>query len=156
IGRYVCNTLDEASASQDSAIHSDARPFDFIVIGGGSFGAVAATHLFDIDASHRHRVLVLEAGPLALPEHVQNLPASRSTIPEFSFGSMPRIRKARTCPPTAIQRCSRMSLTMLRGLPPTPGSRSRSTRTPQVSINNSQTTDFINPRNNVVTDAPGL
>jgi len=25
-----------------------------------------------------------------------------------------------------------------------------------VSINNSQTTDFINPRNNVVTDAPGL
>jgi choline dehydrogenase-like flavoprotein len=74
IGRYVCNTLDEASASQDSAIHSDARPFDFIVIGGGSFGAVAATHLFDIDASHRHRVLVLEAGPLALPEHVQNLP----------------------------------------------------------------------------------
>jgi len=34
IGRYVCNTLDEASASQDSAIHSDARPFDFIVIGG--------------------------------------------------------------------------------------------------------------------------
>ena len=25
-----------------------------------------------------------------------------------------------------------------------------------VSINNSQTTDFINPRNNTVTDAPGL
>ena len=25
-----------------------------------------------------------------------------------------------------------------------------------VSINNSQTTDFINPRNNVVTDEPGL
>lgn len=75
IGRYVCNTLDEATASQDLAIHSDARPFDVIVIGGGSFGAVAATHLFDIDASHRHRVLVLEAGPLALPEHVQNLPS---------------------------------------------------------------------------------
>jgi hypothetical protein len=35
---------------------------------------VAATHLFDIDNVHRHRVLVLEAGPLALPEHVQNLP----------------------------------------------------------------------------------
>lgn len=75
IGRYVCNTLDEATASQDLAIHSDARPFDVIVIGGGSFGAVAATHLFDIDASHRHRVLVLDAGPLALPEHVQNLPS---------------------------------------------------------------------------------
>ena len=74
IGRFVCNTLDEARASQDAAIHPDARPFDYIVIGGGSFGGVAATHLFDIDNSHRHRVLVLEAGPLVLPEHVQNLP----------------------------------------------------------------------------------
>jgi hypothetical protein len=74
IGRYVCNTLDEAMASQDSGIHPDARPFDLIVVGGGSFGGVAAAHLFDIDASHRHRVLVLEAGPLALPEHVQTLP----------------------------------------------------------------------------------
>jgi hypothetical protein len=74
IGRYVCNTLDEVKASQDSSIHHDVRPFDCIVVGGGSFGGVAATHLFDIDGSHRHRVLVLEAGPLALPEHVQNLP----------------------------------------------------------------------------------
>ncbi len=74
IGRYVCNTVEEALASQDRATHADARPFDFIVIGGGSFGAVAATHLFDIDSSHRYRILVLEAGPLALPEHVQNLP----------------------------------------------------------------------------------
>ena len=38
IGRYVCNTLDEAKASQDSSIHPDARPFDIIVVGGGSFG----------------------------------------------------------------------------------------------------------------------
>jgi Domain of Unknown Function (DUF1080)/GMC oxidoreductase len=74
IGRYVCNTLDEATASQDTGSHPDARPFDIIVIGGGSFGGVAATHLFDIDTSHRYRVLVLEAGPLVLPEHVQNLP----------------------------------------------------------------------------------
>ena len=28
IGRYVCNTFDEAKASQDPAIHPDARPFD--------------------------------------------------------------------------------------------------------------------------------
>ena len=27
IGRYVCNTLDEATASQDSSIQHDARPF---------------------------------------------------------------------------------------------------------------------------------
>jgi Domain of Unknown Function (DUF1080)/GMC oxidoreductase len=75
IGRYVCNTLDEAKASQDRSVHPDARPFDVIVIGGGSFGAVFATHLFDRDVSHRRRILVLEAGPLALPEHVQNLPS---------------------------------------------------------------------------------
>ena len=74
IGRYVCNTFGEAKASQDVALHVDARPFDIIVIGAGSFGSVAATHLFDIDSSHRHRILVLEAGPFALPEHVQNLP----------------------------------------------------------------------------------
>ncbi len=78
IGRYVCNALDEAVASQDKAVHADARPFDFIIIGGGSFGAVAGTHLFDIDSSHRYRVLVLEAGPIALPEHVQNLPPDLS------------------------------------------------------------------------------
>src|SRR5262249_14769008 len=74
IGRYVCNTLDEATASQDFAIHSDARPFDVIVIGGGRFGAVDATHLADISASIPLRVLVLDAGPLALPAHVKNLP----------------------------------------------------------------------------------
>src|SRR5690242_13779429 len=78
IGRYVCNTLDEAKASQDPAVHPDARPFDFIIVGGGSFGAVAATHLFDADTSHRYRSVVLEAGPLAFPEHVQNLPPDLS------------------------------------------------------------------------------
>ena len=78
IGRYVCNTVDEARASQDPMVHADARPFDFIVLGGGSFGAIGATHLFDIDASHCYRILVLEAGPLALPEHVQNLPPDLS------------------------------------------------------------------------------
>jgi hypothetical protein len=78
IGRYVCNTFGEALASQDPTQRADARAFDIIVIGSGSFGAVAATHLFDADTSHRHRILVLEAGPLALPEHVQNLPPDLS------------------------------------------------------------------------------
>lgn len=76
-GRYGCNTLDEAL---DSAVpglkYPDARPFDHIVLGGGSFGAVLATRLFNLDRTHHHRVLVLEAGPFALPEHVQNLPPS--------------------------------------------------------------------------------
>jgi hypothetical protein len=75
IERYICNTLEEAKASQDASVHADARVFDFIVLGGGSFGAVVATHLFDLDISHRHRILVLEAGSVALPEHIQNLPA---------------------------------------------------------------------------------
>src|SRR6185312_1115418 len=74
LGRLVCNTIDEALASQDKRTDPDARNFDFIVIGGGSFGGVIATHLFDNDVSHGHRVLVLEAGPIVLPEHVQNLP----------------------------------------------------------------------------------
>lgn len=75
LGRYSANSLEEAL---DSAVpdrkFADARPFDHIVIGGGSFGAVLATRLFNLDVTHRHRILVLEAGPLALSEHVQNLP----------------------------------------------------------------------------------
>jgi choline dehydrogenase-like flavoprotein len=74
LGRYVCNGLDEALRSTDTSIDPDARPFDFIIIGGGSFGSVLASHIFSIDQAHHHRVLVLEAGPLVFPEHVQNLP----------------------------------------------------------------------------------
>jgi len=45
-----------------------------IVVGGGSFGAVFAQHFFFQDSTHSHRVLLLEGGPLTIPEHVQNLP----------------------------------------------------------------------------------
>jgi choline dehydrogenase-like flavoprotein len=48
--------------------------FDIIILGGGSFGAVCAQHLFNQDATHSHRILVLEGGPFTIPEHVQNLP----------------------------------------------------------------------------------
>src|SRR5216684_2222352 len=68
LGRWVCNTLSEALMS------ASGKPFDVIVIGGGSFGAVFAQHLFDRDRQlGRHRILVLEAGPFDLPEHVQNI-----------------------------------------------------------------------------------
>jgi hypothetical protein len=76
LGRYGCNTIQEAFDSADPQKHPDAVPFHDIVIGGGSFAAIVATRLFNLDASASRRVLVLEAGPLSLPEHVQNLPPS--------------------------------------------------------------------------------
>jgi len=71
LGRYICNGLDEALASTQGA---GARPFDLIVLGGGSFGSAIAQHLLYSDKLSNHRILVLEAGPFVLPEHVQNLP----------------------------------------------------------------------------------
>jgi choline dehydrogenase-like flavoprotein len=70
LGRYICNGLDEARQS----VSNGGRPFDVIVVGGGSFGAVVAERVLFADATRSHRVLVLEAGPFAIPEHVQNLP----------------------------------------------------------------------------------
>src|SRR5437016_14639998 len=56
LGRYVCNTFDEAMANSDFGYRAgatdrngnvlpargDMRPFDFIIIGGGTFGAAVA------------------------------------------------------------------------------------------------------------------
>jgi choline dehydrogenase-like flavoprotein len=76
-GRYTCNGLDEALAS----VGAGGRPFDLIVVGGGSFGAALAQQLFANDQAQVHRVLVLESGPLALPEHVQNMPLQGLGVP---------------------------------------------------------------------------
>jgi hypothetical protein len=73
-GRYVCNTLGEAQLSTDTSIDPDARPFDRIVVGGGTFGSVLASLLFIRDRTHAHRTLVLEAGQVVFTEHVQNQP----------------------------------------------------------------------------------
>src|SRR5215210_9221738 len=73
-GRYICNTMEEAVRSTDPNVFPGAKPFDIIVIGGGSFGPILASHLFTADKTNRHRILVLEAGPFFLTEHVQNLP----------------------------------------------------------------------------------
>ena len=74
MGRFLCNTLQEALASAAESVAGRGREFDVIVIGGGTFGAVVAEHLLVTDATRSRRILVLEAGPFVLPEHVQNMP----------------------------------------------------------------------------------
>lgn len=71
LGRFTCNTIDEAVEAMN---RPDARPFDVIAIGGGSFGPIMAENVFFDDETHSRRVLVLDAGPLVLGEHQQNLP----------------------------------------------------------------------------------
>jgi NADH dehydrogenase FAD-containing subunit len=78
LGRYVCNTFEEARATWENG-----PGFDAVVIGGGTFGAILAANLYfrsepfmrgDPFAPRDYRVLVLEGGPFLLPEHGQNLP----------------------------------------------------------------------------------
>jgi hypothetical protein len=88
LGRYTCNGLDEALKSTDkyalrlnTSPQSDARPFNIIVIGAGSFGPILTQHLLDSDTTHSYRILLLEAGSLVLTEHVQNLRILGLTVP---------------------------------------------------------------------------
>lgn len=69
-GRYLCNDISEANAWQTSG----GRPFDIIVVGGGTFGAAIAEHLWFRQKQNGGglRTLVLDAGLLTVPEHVQN------------------------------------------------------------------------------------
>jgi len=63
LGRYICNTWDEA-------VNNGGRPFDAIVIGAGMFGAYCAEKIY---RKGDMRVLVLDAGAFLVSEHVQNL-----------------------------------------------------------------------------------
>lgn len=74
MGRFLCNTLQEARDSARETVAGRTRDFDVVVIGGGTFGSVIAEHLFITDTTRSRRILVLEAGPFVLPEHVQNMP----------------------------------------------------------------------------------
>lgn len=69
-GRYLCNDFSEVEAWRSEG----GRPFDVIVVGGGTFGAAIAEHLWfrQRQAGRGLRTLVVEAGLFTLPEHVQN------------------------------------------------------------------------------------
>jgi choline dehydrogenase-like flavoprotein len=82
LGRYVCNTFDEALVNSDPTaraaaglgMYSNMRPFDFIILGAGTFGGALAEHLWFRSTGRSERILVVDAGPFLLPAHVQNLP----------------------------------------------------------------------------------
>jgi Domain of Unknown Function (DUF1080)/GMC oxidoreductase len=65
LGRYICNTYDEA-------VNNGGFPFDAIVIGAGMYGAYIAEKIYRKGQGNL-RVLVLEAGSFLVSEHVQNL-----------------------------------------------------------------------------------
>jgi hypothetical protein len=70
LGRFVCNTWDEAEASTQGG----SNPFGAVVVGAGMFGGHLAARLYRAGAHRRLRILVLDAGALLFAEHIQNLP----------------------------------------------------------------------------------
>lgn len=69
-GRYLCNDISEVN----SWIAGGGQPFDVIVVGGGTFGAAIAEHIWfrQKERGSELRTLVVEAGPYVLGEHAQN------------------------------------------------------------------------------------
>ena len=67
LGRYICNTFDEVLVTIDPNARAaaglpgrgDLRPFDFIIVGGGTFGSVLAEDLWFRATSRAERILVL-------------------------------------------------------------------------------------------------
>ena len=45
LGRFLCNTLQEARDSAAETVAGHRRDFDVIIVGGGTFGAIVAEHL---------------------------------------------------------------------------------------------------------------
>jgi hypothetical protein len=64
LGRNVCNTWAEA-------VDNGGPPFTVVIVGSGAYGSYLATKLVRLHPAAR--VLVLEAGPFLVSEHVQNL-----------------------------------------------------------------------------------
>ena len=82
-GRYLCNNLTEVDAWKAAG----GRPFDFIIVGGGTFGSAIAEHLWfrQKQAGGGLRTLVVEAGLFTVPEHVQNTGIQGFTDPQNPF-----------------------------------------------------------------------
>ena len=82
-GRFLCNNLAEVDAWKSAG----GRPFDFIIVGGGTFGSAIAEHLWfrQKQAGGGLRTLVVEAGLLTVPEHVQNTGIQGFTDPQNPF-----------------------------------------------------------------------
>jgi choline dehydrogenase-like flavoprotein len=64
MGRYVCNTWDEA-------VNNGGPPFDVIILGSGMFGGYCGDHLY---RKSNLRILALDGGPFLVSTHLQNLP----------------------------------------------------------------------------------
>lgn len=72
VARFVCNTWQEVEEAQ-----KNSRPIDIVIVGSGMYGGYCAAKLFEfsdfLPPEDRPRILVLEAGPFLVSEHVQNL-----------------------------------------------------------------------------------
>src|SRR5437773_12053599 len=73
LGRYICNTYDEA-------VNNGGFPFDAIVIGAGMYGAYVAEKIYRTGAGNL-RVLVLDAGSFLVSERVQYLSRIGLNVP---------------------------------------------------------------------------
>jgi len=83
LGRYFCNTLEEAAKS------NEAKPFDVVVIGSGMYGSYIASKLYhwsknkkQLGEEKRLKILILEAGPYIVHEHIENLPPKTGIFDE--------------------------------------------------------------------------
>jgi choline dehydrogenase-like flavoprotein len=82
-GRYLCNDVSEVNAWKSAG----GRPFDVIVVGGGTFGSAIAEHIWfrQKQAGGGLRTLVIEAGLFTIPEHVQNTGIQGLSDPSAPF-----------------------------------------------------------------------
>ena len=91
LGRFVCNTWEEATAN-------GTRVFDAVVIGAGMFGGYCADKIYRAGGANNLKVLVLDAGPLLIPTHVQNLPSAGLNVPGPLYpGNDPGVARELVC-----------------------------------------------------------